>query len=111
MNCVLMYARLTIANFCFSSPVKITIIQPLQTVIQALKMIELTFAVNVVCRTSAIRTQPGAFNEILETIDQKEKLPPMKVSNIFHVRPVHILKDAFQMWNMFKVGCELTICH
>jgi len=54
-----------------------------------MKMIELTFAVNVVHRTSAIRTHPGAFNEILETTGKKEKLPPMKVSNLFHVRPVH----------------------
>jgi hypothetical protein len=55
--------------------------------------------------------QSGAFNDLLETIGKKEKLPPMKVSNIFHVRPVHILKDAFQMWNVFKVGCWPTICH
>jgi hypothetical protein len=69
-----MYARLTIANFCFSSPIKISIIQPLQTVIQGMKMIKLTFAVNVVHRMGAIRMQPGAFNEILETICKKEKL-------------------------------------
>jgi hypothetical protein len=99
------------ANICFSSPVKITIIQPLQTVIKVLKMIELTFAVNVVCRMSAIWMQSGVFNEILEIIRTKEKLPPMKVSDIFLVRPIYILKNASQMWNMFKVGCPLTIHH
>ena len=76
-----------------------------------MKMIKLTFSVNVVHRMTAIWTDSRAFSEVLETIGKKEKLPPMKVSNIFHVRPAHILKDAFQMWNMFKVGCELTICH
>jgi hypothetical protein len=38
-------------------------------------------------------------------------LPPMKVSDIFLVRPIYILKNASQMWNMFKVGCPLTIHH
>jgi hypothetical protein len=89
-------------TFNFSSPVKITIIQPLQTGIQAMKMIKLTFTVNVVCRTSTIRTQSWAFNEILEKmVGKKGKLPPMKVGSIFHVWPVYILKDAFKVWNVF----------
>jgi hypothetical protein len=74
-------------------------------------MIQITLYMILDCRMSAIWMQSGAFNDLLETIGKKEKLPPMKVSNIFHVRPVHILKDAFQMWNVFKVGCWPTICH
>jgi hypothetical protein len=66
-----------------------------------MKMIKLTFTVNVVCRTSTIRTQSGVFDEIFEMISKKEELPPMKVGYIFHVWPVYILKDAFKMWNVF----------
>jgi hypothetical protein len=60
-------------------------------------MIKLTVTVNVVLRMGAIWTKSGAFNEILEAIGKKEKLPPMKVSDILHVRPINILKDAFNM--------------
>jgi len=66
-----------------------------------MKMIKLTFTVNVVCRMSTIRMHSWAFDEILETISKKEKLPPMKVVYIFHVWPVYILKDVFKMWNVF----------
>ena len=76
-----------------------------------MKVIKLTLTMNVFCRTSTIWTQSGAFDEILETISKKEELPPMKVGNIFHVGPIHILKDAFKMWNVFKVGCWPTIFH
>ncbi len=51
------------------------------------------------------------FDEILEMISKKEKLPPMKVGYIFHVWPVYILKDVFKMWNVFYVGCRPTIFH
>jgi hypothetical protein len=48
-------------------------------------------------RTGTIWMQSWVFDEILEMISKKEKLPPMKVGNIFHVWPVYILKDAFKM--------------
>jgi len=44
-------------------------------------------------------------------IGKKEELPPVKVGNHFHTGPVHILKDAFQMHNVFKVGYRPTIFH
>jgi hypothetical protein len=60
-------------------------------------MIKLTLTVNGVLRMNAIQTKSGSFNEILEAIGKKEKLPPMKVSDILHVRTINILKDAFMM--------------
>jgi len=74
-------------------------------------MIQITLLMIVDLRMSAIWMQSWAFDEILETIGKKEELPPMKVGSIFHVGPVYILKDAFQMWNVFKVGCRPTIFH
>jgi len=32
---------------------------------------------NIVCRTGAIWMNSGAFDEILEVVSKKEKLPPM----------------------------------
>ena len=60
-------------------------------------MIKLALTVHVVLRTGAIQAKSGAFDEILEAIRKQEKLPPMKVSDIFHVRPINILKDGFKM--------------
>jgi hypothetical protein len=60
-------------------------------------MIELTLTVIVVLRTGAIWMKAGAVNKILEAISKKEKLPPMEVSDILHVRPIDILKNAFKM--------------
>ena len=60
-------------------------------------MIKLKLTVNVVLRMGAIWIKSGAFNETLEATSKKEKLPPMKVSDILHVRPINILKDAFNM--------------
>jgi hypothetical protein len=51
----------------------------------------------VVCRMGAILTYSGTFNEILEAVSKKEKLPPMMVSDILHIRPINILKYAFKM--------------
>jgi hypothetical protein len=38
-----------------------------------MKMIKLTFTVNVTCRTSTIRRQPGMLDEILEMVCKKEE--------------------------------------
>jgi hypothetical protein len=74
-------------------------------------MLQITLIMIVICRMSAIWMQSGAFNEILEMIGKKENLPPMKVSDIFHVWPVYVLKNLFYLWNMIKVGCWWTVCH
>ncbi len=60
-------------------------------------MIQLTLFMIVVCRMGAILTYSGTFNEILEAVSKKEKLPPMMVSDILHIRPINILKYAFKM--------------
>jgi hypothetical protein len=60
-------------------------------------MIKLTLTMNIVCRTGAIWMNSGAFDEILEVVSKKEKLPPMKMSDIHHVRSINILKYAFKM--------------
>ncbi len=60
-------------------------------------MIELTLTMNVVLRIGASWMKSGVFNKILEAIGKKEKLPPMKVSDILHVMPFNVLKYAFKM--------------
>jgi hypothetical protein len=64
-------------------------------------MIQITLLMIVDLRTGTIWMQSWVFDEILEMISKKEKLPPMKVGNIFHVWPVYILMDMCKMWNVF----------
>ena len=64
-------------------------------------MIQITLLMIVDLRMGTIWMQTWAFDEILAMISKKEKLPTMKVGNIFHVWLVYILKDAFKMWNVF----------
>ena len=59
-------------------------------------MFKLTFTVNVVRRTSTIRTQSWAFNKILETIGMKE----------VYRTPEYVVNDAGRTYTMQSVVYE-----